>query len=110
MKTNSEPEKRTYWVTKYALTEGIHEVTGYVKSNTRGLPMLVADWPGAPNGWALFQGEDWHDSLGKARERTVRMAERKIIALQRLLSKMQQIALDSTRAPIKIVVCEQETE
>ena len=82
---------KTYYVTKYALTKGIIEVSGEVLSGdgNGGYLYLRAVWPGAPNGVARFYAPDWHERLDEAQARADQMVERRISSLNRQIEKLK---------------------
>lgn len=85
-----EPERKTYWVTRYWETKGIQEVKGY---RSEAYPtMLVAQAPPSFSGCQTYFHEPYfHPSLKAAREHMALLARRKEASLQKALKRVQKI-------------------
>lgn len=78
----------TAWVTKYALTQGILERTGYVDGH-----YFVLDGHSRAGWWALDSKHLWFnkaDAIAKAKE----MQQRKVAALEAQLAKVKSLSFE----------------
>lgn len=76
------------WITKYALTKGIYEITGYLSIHSPG--MIVDDqnpWHGHYHG----EGVEWHRRWEDAVVRALEMRDAKIKALRKQITKLEKI-------------------
>lgn len=98
----SAPERKTFYITQYALTKGILVGQGRLCESRRSDGVLLDDyggrmvsviWPGGLNGEALFHKPDWHDTLEAAQERVAKMVAAKLATIDKqraALLQMQQ--------------------
>ena len=84
---------KTYYVTKYALTKGIIEVSGEVNNQKYLRAKWHYEWPYGLNGVAYFHPRDWHESLDDAQERADEMLEKKLASLDRQIRKMKSTSV-----------------
>ena len=78
----------TYWITKYALKQGILKVQGTVFG--RVLEARV-------NGYSLYyhgEGKDWHRTFGNAVFRAKCMRNAKIKSLQKKIKQLSEMRFD----------------
>jgi hypothetical protein len=80
-------ENITAWVTKYALTSGIQNVTGTVRHESCS---KMFSYKGLNRDWMdVVHGKDWHRTPEAALERAEKMREAKIASLKKSLAKME---------------------
>ena len=82
-----------FWVTKYALTSGIHEVEGDDPASTDFPNMLTVRSKSEAGLQQHFHGEgrDWHRTHVAALGRAERMRTDKIHSLHRSIKKLEAI-------------------
>ena len=78
------------WITKYALTSGIQEVTGSVSTIGSGGMFCYgnASYGGQT---AHGEGKDWHRTREGAVQRAEKMRTAKIASLRKSISKMEKL-------------------
>jgi len=81
-------ENITAWVTKYALTSGIHKVSGEVRHETSS-KMLRYIKTSSGRHYSFARGNEWHRTPEAALERAEKMREAKIAALKKSLAKLE---------------------
>ena len=74
------------WITKYALTSGIHEV---VAEQSKESPGMIS-W-GGWNGYAHGEGRDWHRTREGAMVRAEVMRKKKIESLKKSIKKLEAL-------------------
>ena len=77
-------EKIKAWITKYALSEGIHVVDGEVCHNIRSTMLKYGNH-------SYAHGKDWHRTQEKAIKRAEDMRQMKIASIRRQLSKLENM-------------------
>lgn len=94
----SDGELKTYYVTKYALTQGILKVQGRISSVAD--TMMCFRW----NGWeTAVHGNDWHETLDAAQKHAESMRLKKLASVKKQLAKLEQLS-------VKVVDIEQERD
>lgn len=74
------------WITKYALTTGIFSAGAVVYSDG----MVCVPKPRGSIGIdSYYHGDDWHPSLGNAIERAEEMRTKKILSLEKQLTRLK---------------------
>ena len=89
-----EDEKIVAWVTKYALSEGIQTLRGFVCHRISS-DMFVCK--GNPFGW---HGKDWHRTPEAAIARAEEMRLAKIESLKKSIKKLEALQFSAPTAPI----------
>lgn len=72
-----------YYVTRYALSEGILKVAGETEGRT-----LIARIKGFPN---IYHGRDWHRTPEAAEERALQMRDMRISSLRAQIEKLERM-------------------
>lgn len=80
-------EKITAWVTKYALTEGIQEVSGEVCHPISSSMLKFGKYGTA-------HGKDWHRNKEEALKRAEEMRVAKIASLKRSIARIEAMKFD----------------
>ena len=93
MKTKRlEPQRRTLYITEYALTKGILVGQGFLCESRRadgvllddyGGRMVKVDWPGGPNDETVFHKPHWYDTLEEAKVRVAKMVAAKLVSVDK---------------------------
>ena len=76
------------WVTKWALTQGILEVTGAVDHE---ISSTMLSWRRKAGYRDYVHGKDWHRTPEAALDRVAEMKARKIDSLRRSIKKMESL-------------------
>jgi hypothetical protein len=76
------------WCTKWALTQGIFEVTGY--NLGMGMFQVLGNGASFSHYYLHGEGKDWHRTEASALERAAKMADKKLEALKRQIKKLEK--------------------
>lgn len=86
------------WITKYALTAGICE-RDVRELAEDGRHVFVSE-DGALNGWAMYHGNDWHETREDAVACAEEMRTAKIASLKKSIAKLEKLTfVRATRDP-----------
>lgn len=76
------------WVSKYALTRGVFEVT--VEDCSPPMVKTLDNYP------SFYHGDDWHRTKAEAVVKAEKMRAAKIISVRRQLNKLEKMKFDPT--------------
>lgn len=89
-------ERRTVFVTKYALTDGIIECET-LESDHNGEKYQFVKWLGGCNGRKLFTKHEWRPTLFEAQERAREMAKSRLKSLEKQRKRLEAIVRDGVK-------------
>ncbi len=95
----SEPEMIDVWITKYALTTGIHMARGEVCINVKSNMILVRD---NRLGWTYFHAPFWHRTEAAALDHFGELIAAKRKSIAKSLAKLDQLASRVASGDVKI--------
>jgi len=82
---------KTYYVTKYALTQGIWKVQGEASEGRSG--MLCFQMAGGLNNKDFAHGNDWHETLEAAQDRAEEMRQKKIASIAKQRKRLDGMSI-----------------
>ncbi len=79
-----------FWITKYALTEGVSEIEGEIPDISPS--MLCELQPDGRHSGRYFHGKDWHRTYEDAQIRAEEMRAAKLESLRKALKKIESLS------------------
>ena len=81
------------WITKYALTQGIHSRSAHVKDRANGNGQMAVCRAAMPAYMdEIFYEPDWHRTETAAKDHAETMRARKIASLQKQITKLEKLS------------------
>jgi hypothetical protein len=77
-----------YWITKYALTQGIYEIEGEIKEHTPRMCVRIKRSGGLPE---YYHKPSWHETKASAVAYAKKLRSNKTAALEKQIQKLNSM-------------------
>lgn len=90
---------RTYYITQYALTKGIHTVSGQLCISKRSDGSVLDDYGGRmiKAGDGYYHKPHWHETLEEANAQVAKMVSAKIASLDKQRKRLEELRLNGAK-------------
>jgi len=95
----TEEAMATFWITKYALTSGIQQVTANDPAGSGFPEMLIVERPTCFPQHYHGDGREWHRTRESAVTRAEVVRKAKIASLQKQIAKLEKLSFEKDRQP-----------